>query len=788
MMEDKIDRIIRWISFKGLFRELYPERYRERGASHCPFHDDKNPSFYVGERFGYCHAGCSPSGKSRRYSVIDLYREKFNTSTSGAIEALGRTCGLHSEPGFGRMRQLVKVYQYKDQDGQLMYEKLRYEPKSFMWRRIDSSGQYQYNLNGVTRILYNLPEISVSEPGALILFVEGEKDVDSLKRLGYLATTSGSARGWRSLVLNHSIHLPLSGKRVWVIPDKDNPGRTMALNVANTLHAFCPEVKVVELPGDDVKDASDLIEKFGDHAARIIDETGSKAPIYEPAPSAHEQPSIPTLNRPGRIRRTKFQLLDEMFQIIDWDFFMDQFGELWASIPIGDHHENVYVTSGRFNDMVRAQFRAIFGDGVSKDVIRQVIGAIKGDINGRVPSRRIEYRITHDKNDGSILVDSGRDDWSIIRITSGGYELQQTKNNPFKREPNCRAYDVSESGACGSWADLFQVISVEDSQSQGLIKMWMALTMIPGIPKPGLIINGPPGSGKSFCAQIIRQIVDPCSNPLIGFPRDIENLKLTLFKNHIPTFDNLNRLDADESDCLCQAVTGICFEKRKLHTDSDTIRWHLKRQWMLTGVSLPGAMADFLSRSFIVEMRPIPAQKRKDELELNEIFDRIRPGIQARLFECACHFLRNQNDIRTRGFQRLADAHRSCLAMAKPLEMTAAQIDTLWNMNQDRQTTQTLEHDVVAQTIIQFIKEQKNWVGQPTELFDCLSKYADVHNQPWKKSWPASPGVLSKRINYIAESLNSNGVFISDLKTNQKRLRKLIYDPTRTGMDLLNEN
>ncbi len=787
-MEDKIERIIRWISFKGLFRELYPERYRERGASHCPFHDDKNPSFYVGERYGYCHAGCAPSGKSRRYSVIDLYREKFNTSTSGAIEALGRTCGLYSEPGLGRMRQLVKVYQYKDQGGQLIYEKLRYEPKSFMWRRVDSSGQYQYNLNGVTRILYNLPEISVSEPGALVLFVEGEKDVDSLKRLGYLATTSGSARGWKSLVQNHSIQLPLSGKRVWVIPDKDNPGRTMAINVANTLHGFCPEVKVFELPGDDVKDASDLIEKFGDEAARMIDEAGSRAHFYEPSQSAHEQSSVLTPDKPGRTRRTKFQLLDEMFQIIDWDFFIDQFGELWASITIGDHHENVYVNSGRFNDMVRAQFKAIFSDGVSKDVIRQVIGAIKGDINGHIPARNIEYRITHDKNDGSILVDSGRDDWSIIRITSGGYELQQTKNSPFKREPNSRAYDVTESGACGSWDDLFQVISVDDPQSQGLIKMWMALTMIPGIPKPGLIINGPPGSGKSFCAQIIRQIVDPCSNPLIGFPRDIENLKLTLFKNHIPTFDNLNRLDADESDCLCQAVTGICFEKRKLHTDSDTIRWHLKRQWMLTGVSLPGAMADFLSRSFIVEMRPIPAQKRKDELELNEIFDRIRPGIQARLFECARHFLRNQNDIRTSGFQRLADAHRSCLAMAEPLEMSAAQIDTLWNINQDKQTSQTLEHDVVAQTIIQFIKEQKNWVGQPTELFDSLSKYADVNNQPWKKSWPASAGVLSKRINYIAESLNSNGVFISDLKTNQKRLRKLIYDPTRIGIDLLNEN
>lgn len=785
-MRWRIEEIVRRVSFRQKFMEYFPGEYRERGASHCPFHDDRSPSFQVGEHHGYCHAGCAPSSVSRRFSVIDLHRKKYNTTLSGAVEDLERMCGIAGDSGGGRMRKFVESYPYRDEHGDALYEKVRYEPKSFTWRRKTGPNEYNYSLGSVRRVLYNLPEIVGSDPGELILFVEGEKDVEALRKLGYIATTSGSAQGWNYMVRSFGIHLPLSGRRVWVIADKDKPGRALAAQVAETLTGICSEVKALELPGENVNDASDLIEAFGRDATFILDETGNKAPVYVPPAVTGKKSAGSRDEKRSAERKSRFRLLDEM--LAGWEFFFDQFGELWVSIQKGGHYQNIFVNSERFRDLVRANYKSLIGDGLSRDTIDQVIGAKRGALDHVLPVRRIEYRIIRDDADKSIVVDSGRDDWSVIRIKPDNYSMEHIQVNPFRRDPNCLPYDVDENAVSCGWDDLFEVIPAKEPNSRGLIKMWMALSMIPDISKPGMIINGPPGAGKSFSAETIRQIVDPCANPLQGLPRDIENLKLALFKNHIPNFDNLNRLDTDQSDCLCQAVTGISYEKRKLHTDSDTVCWRLRRQWILTGVNVPGSLADFLSRSFIVDLSPIEPQSRKDVRELESRLDSIKAGIQAKLFECASHGLRNYDEVRSSGLHRLADAHRYCLAMSEPLELSHEEINDLWALNRQAQVKETIDNDVVAQVIIDFAIQEKTWEGSPAELFQELTAFSDATNQPWKKCWPTTPGNLTKRINYIMESLRMNGVHISDFKTTSKRIKRLSYNPEPIPIDLLNTN
>ncbi len=785
-MRGRIEQIVRRVSFRQKFMEYFPEKYRARGASHCPFHDDRSPSFQLDDHHGYCHAGCVPSSMSGRFSVIDLHRKKYNTTLPGALEDLERMCGLAGDSGKGHMRKFVQSYPYRDEQGEVLYEKVRYEPKSFSWRRKTGPNEYNYSLGSVRRVLYNLPEIVASDAGELILFVEGEKDVEALRNLGYIATTSGSAQGWNYMVRSFGVHLPLSGRRVWVIADKDKPGRALAAQVAETLTGICSEVKALELPGDDVKDSSDLIEVFGKDAVFILDETGNKAPVYVTPSVTVRKTAASGDEKRSAERKSRFRLLDEM--LAGWDFFFDQFGELWVSIQKGGHYQNIFVNSEKFRDHVRANYKSITGDGLSRDTIEQVIGAKRGALDHVLPVRRIEYRIIRDDADHSIIVDSGRDDWSVIRIRPDCYAIEHIQVNPFRRDPQCRPYDFDESPVSCVWEELFDVIPAREQNSRGLIKMWMALAMIPDISKPGMIINGPPGAGKSFSAQTIRQIVDPCANPLQGLPKDIENLKLALFKNHIPNFDNLNRLDTDQSDCLCQAVTGISYEKRKLHTDSDTVCWHLRRQWILTGVNVPGSMADFLSRSFIVELSPIEPHSRKDVRELESRLDSIKAGIQAKLFECASDGLRNYEEVKSSGLHRLADAHRYCLAMSGPLELSHDEINDLWALNRQAQVKETIDNDVVAQVILDFTIQERTWEGSPAELFQALTNFSDATNQPWRKFWPTTPGNLTKRINYIMESLRMNGVYISDLRTQMQRLKRLSYNPEPIQVDLLNRN
>lgn len=155
--------------------------------------------------------------------------------------------------------RIVKEYIYTDADGRPIHKKIRYDPKEFRQQSL-VNGKWKWGMNGVTPVLYRLPEvIAAIKADAWIFQVEGEKDADNLVALGLAATTQTNGAGkW-----NASYSDTLQGARVAIIADKDDPGRNHAEMVAEALAGKAAVVKVLELPGEDVKDASDWIEAGG---------------------------------------------------------------------------------------------------------------------------------------------------------------------------------------------------------------------------------------------------------------------------------------------------------------------------------------------------------------------------------------------------------------------------------------------------------------------------------------------------------------------------------------------
>ena len=94
-------------------------------------------------------------------------------------------------------KKIIATYDYTDKRENLLYQKVRYRPKSFQQRRPDGNGDYIYNLDDIKPVLYRLPELLESTNGEYIFITEGEKDVDRLRDEGLCATTSGSAQSWR---------------------------------------------------------------------------------------------------------------------------------------------------------------------------------------------------------------------------------------------------------------------------------------------------------------------------------------------------------------------------------------------------------------------------------------------------------------------------------------------------------------------------------------------------------------------------------------------------------------
>ncbi len=92
-------------------------------------------------------------------------------------------------------RKIVATYDYKDESGQLLYQAIRYDNKDFSQRKPDGKNGWKWNLGGVRRILYRLPELLQANPDDWVFIVEGEKDVDRLYGEGLIATSCPMGAG-----------------------------------------------------------------------------------------------------------------------------------------------------------------------------------------------------------------------------------------------------------------------------------------------------------------------------------------------------------------------------------------------------------------------------------------------------------------------------------------------------------------------------------------------------------------------------------------------------------------
>lgn len=192
----------------------------------CPFHDDSSPSFSVNLEKGvwFCHA-CSAGGNVYQFAHKMGERVSDRTYT----------------------RTPVAYYDYTDEDGHVLYQKIRYVPKSFGFQVPADRGWTNRPgcMQGVRRVLYRLPEVIKAKT---VLFSEGEKDVETLRTLGRVATTTDSGGGRKDGSLSPTLLRPLADKEVVLLPDNDEAGREFAGLVAKML-SDAEVVRLLELPG-----------------------------------------------------------------------------------------------------------------------------------------------------------------------------------------------------------------------------------------------------------------------------------------------------------------------------------------------------------------------------------------------------------------------------------------------------------------------------------------------------------------------------------------------------------
>jgi hypothetical protein len=170
----------------------------------------------------------------------DYVREKAGL---GAFKPNGqRRKGSTNGSNSGPQGSVEAHYDYCDESSTLLYQVIRLKPKGFRQRRPDGKDGWIWNLDGVRRVLYRLPEL-LQFPDGTVFVCEGEKDADRVASLGHCATTVASGTHGRAFASSRSRAATSSSFRTMMTPGRRRRWQPPKLCTASQKPfelCFCP--------------------------------------------------------------------------------------------------------------------------------------------------------------------------------------------------------------------------------------------------------------------------------------------------------------------------------------------------------------------------------------------------------------------------------------------------------------------------------------------------------------------------------------------------------------------
>jgi hypothetical protein len=291
------ETILQHLDFESFYRNALPsfQGTGKQKKAFCPFHaDEKTPSLSINTETGaYNCFGCGKGG-----DVIRFVQESRGLDFNESLQHLSDLAGLsHSAKGKGSDAKSSKpasqnraesknkgkgdtqhsftmdsiknrtlkggyafsrhhVYPAADPEYlKVIYKTPEGEKQARFYTLTDKNKGLYIDKRTARPVLFN--QHSLKEPSGPVIYCEGEKDVDTLTALNFIAVTAGAVNDWRS-----EFAQSFKGIDVVIIPDNDAPGKKHADMVRASLNGIAASVKILTLPGlPDKGDVSDYIEE-----------------------------------------------------------------------------------------------------------------------------------------------------------------------------------------------------------------------------------------------------------------------------------------------------------------------------------------------------------------------------------------------------------------------------------------------------------------------------------------------------------------------------------------------
>jgi hypothetical protein len=268
------------------------------------------------------------------------------------------------------------------------------------------------------------------------------------------------------------------------------------------------------------------------------------------------------------------------------------------------------------------------------------------------------------KFDGNLYVDLGGPSGQVIEISQQGWQIRDRGPIPFLR--TVLTVEMPRPAHGGDILDMFDYVNVP-LHRRDLFLGCLVASFFDDIPHPVLNFDGEQGSGKSFAAELLTELLDPSLVPRRKPPKDIETWTTVAQGSYIIGIDNVRELTPFFSDAVCRAVTGDGNVSRELYTNGGLFVSKFRRFVVMNGIGILGIQEDLRDRLISFKFPVIPNSKRRTEQEIIRGWEAIRPGVYGSLLDLVSRVLTILPSLEMDEMPRMADFSRVLAAMDKAI-------------------------------------------------------------------------------------------------------------------------
>ena len=317
---------------------------------------------------------------------------------------------------------------------------------------------------------------------------------------------------------------------------------------------------------------------------------------------------------------------------------------------------------------------------------------------------------------------------------------------------------------------LLQICNIDKEQISLLVANLLSFFRS-DINSPILVLKGSKGACKSYCAKIIRAIVDPAKAELTSLPYKDDGLVVALSKHELCVFDNVERISETASSKLCMAVTNGYATSRKLFTDNTEFTVCIKSNIILTCITDVVSKSDLAERSNVINLERVAY--RRSEASVNKQISNLLPKILGAVFNTLSVVFATADSIKLDNPPRMADFAQFAMAAIKAVGLDENKFLSLYT-NHVVEAIGVCASDDPLISCIQALVDGSNdgVISMPSRELLCeIQSKASALKINLERRY--TPSTLSRELNAKICDLQAIGIGLSTGRHGDKRLVRL---------------